>query len=427
MDISGDSVAIRGIIILILLGLSAFFSSSETALTTVSKIRMRSLAESGNKAARWVLKLDDNKSKMLSAILVGNNVVNLSASALMTVLASEIFGNAAVGAATGILTVLILIFGEITPKTMAALEAERIALRVGHPIYLLTTLLTPVIWLINKLSGGILYLFQVDPNKKGEELTEAELRTIVEVGHEKGVIESDEKEIINNVFDLGDLVASDVMVPRVNMVLINIGASCLDLLELYRKEQYTRIPVYQDSTDNIVGWVNIKDMLLEEHLEDFSIRNHLRSPLYTFEAKSLSDLMIEMRKTSNNIAIVLDEYGATAGLITLEDILEEIVGDIQDEYDMDEAEGFRSFGHGVYLVDGAMSLSDLDDRLHLDLHSEEYDSVGGLMIEKLDHIPVQGEAVMVGDIRLLARSVKGNRIEKVCIQLPHSGQEGEQS
>lgn len=418
MDLSGDTITIRLIVILVLLGLSAFFSSSETALTTVNKIRIRNLAESGNKSAQWVLKLSANQGRMLSAILIGNNVVNLSASSMLTVLATEVFGSRAAGAATGILTLLILIFGEITPKTVATLEAEKNALRFAHVIYMIMVSLTPVIYLVNRMSSGVLRILKVDPGKAGDDMTEDELRTIVQVGHEKGVIESEEKQMINNVFDLGDSVAKDIMIPRIDMVFINIEAGFEELLEVFRRERYTRLPVYEDTTDNVVGIINIKDMLLIEDRQRFSIRAHLRRPLYTFESKKLSELMVEMRKTSNNIVIVLDEYGATAGLITLEDILEEIVGDIRDEYDEDEEDELIQVQEGEYLAEGSMKLDDLNDSLGLRLISEDYDSVGGLVIERLDHLPSQGEEVECDGIRLVVEHVEKNRIDKIRIYLP---------
>lgn len=423
MDLSGDRIAIRLVVILILLGLSAFFSSSETALTTVNKIRIRNLAEAGNKSAEWVLKLSENQGRMLSAILIGNNVVNLSASSMLTVLATEVFGSKSAGAATGLLTLLILIFGEITPKTVATLDSERNALRFAHAIYVIMVVLTPVIYLVNQMSSGVLKLLKVDPNKRGDDMTEDELRTIVEVGHEKGVIESEEKQMINNVFDLGDSVAKDIMIPRIDMIFINIEADFEELLEVFRRERYTRLPVYKDTTDNVVGIINIKDMLLIKDREHFSIEEHLRQPLYTFESKKLSELMVEMRKTSNNIVIVLDEYGATAGLVTLEDILEEIVGDIRDEYDEDEENELILIQEGEYLVEGSMKLDDLNDKLGLKLISEDYDSVGGLVIEQLDHLPSQGEAVEWDGIRLLVEHVEKNRIDKIRIYLPVSGEE----
>lgn len=417
MDPSGDSIAIRFIVIIILLGLSAFFSSSETALTTVNKIRIRTLAQAGDKSAFWVMKLGENQSRMLSAILIGNNVVNLSASSMLTVLATEVFGSKAAGAATGILTLLILIFGEITPKTIATLEAEKNALRFGHVIYILMVLLTPVITAVNWMSSGVLKLLGVDVNKSGDDITEDELRTIVEVGHEKGVIESEEKEMINNVFDLGDSVAKDIMVPRIDMTFINITAGFDELLEVFREERYTRLPVYQETTDNVVGIINIKDMLLIEDREHFSIGDHLRRPLYTFESKKLSELMVEMRGTSNNIVIVLDEYGATAGLITLEDILEEIVGEIRDEYDEDEEDELIRLEQGQYLAEGAMKLDDLNRQLGLKLASEDYDSVGGWVIDRLEHLPAEGEEVEYEGLRMVVEQVEKNRIDKIHIYL----------
>lgn len=417
MNPSGDSIAVRMIIIVILLGLSAFFSSSETALTTVNKIRMRNLADGGNKSAKWVLRLSENQGKMLSAILIGNNVVNLSASSMLTVLVTEIFGNKAAGAATGVLTILILIFGEITPKTMASLEAERYSLRVAHLIFLLMTVLTPAIFLVNRMSNVVLKIMRVDPNKKNDDMTEDELRTIVDVGHEKGVIQSEEREMINNVFDLGDSVARDVMVPRIDMVFADIDSSYDDLIEIFCREHYTRLPVYKETTDNVVGILNMKDLLLVKDKETFRVEDYLRQPVYTFESKGLSELMMEIKKSPNNIIIVLDEYGATAGLITLEDILEEIVGDIRDEYDGDEDEELVKVGENQYLVEGSMKLDDLNDSLGLELISEDYDSVGGLMIDRLEHLPVQGEEVVCGHVRLVVEQVEKKRIDKIRLYI----------
>ena len=415
MDLSGDTVVIRLGLVVVCLGLSAFFSSSETALTTVNLIRIRNLADNGDKAAAWVLKARRDQSKMLGAILIGNNVVNLSASSMLTVLVTDVFGSQAVGAATGVLTLLVLLFGEITPKTIATLEAEKNALRFARVICLLMTILTPVIFVVNLLSGGVLRLLGVDPNKPTDSITEDELRTIVEVGHEKGVIESEEKEMINNVFDLGDSVARDIMVPRIDMSFVDVEASYEELMEIFRRDHYTRLPVYEDNTDNIIGIINMKDLILLEDRAAFSVRDYLRQPLFTFESKKLSELMIEMRKTSNNIVIVLDEYGATAGLITLEDILEEIVGDIRDEFDADEEDELKEISKGEYLADGSMNLDDINDRLGLELVSEDFDSLGGFMIDRLEHLPAEGEEVDTEEVRLVVEKVNKNRIDKVHI------------
>ncbi len=414
MDPSGDAV-IQLLVLLILLALSAFFSSSETALVTVNKIRMRNLAESGNKQAEIVIKTVENQSKMLSAILIGNNVVNLSASSLSTVMASSLFGNKAVGIATGILTLLILVFGEITPKTMATYSAEKISLRFAKYIYFLMTVLTPVIFLVNLLSGLVLKLFGVDTDGKRDAITEDELRTIVEVSHEEGVLEIEEKKMITNVFDFGESLAKDIMVPRVDMTFVQVDDTYDQLLEIYRKERYTRIPVYEDSIDNVIGIINVKDLLLLDSKEDFRIRDYLREPLYTYEYKNASELMVEMRKTLNNIVIVLDEYGATAGLITLEDMLEEIVGEIRDEYDADEEESLVELEPGTYRVNASMKLDDLNDRLELNLSSEEYDSLGGLVIGLLDHLPEEGEEVTSDGLRMVVEHVDKNRIETILL------------
>ncbi len=422
---SGDSTGIQIVIVLALLALSAFFSSAETALTTVNKLRIRTLAEAGNKDALILTRVIENPGKMLSTVLVGNNIVNLSASSMMTALTIELFGSKVVGIATGILTLLILVFGEIIPKTVSSLYAETTALKYARVIYGLMILLTPVIYLVNQLALGFLLLLGMDPNKKKDAITEDELRTIVEVSHEEGVIETEEKKMINNVFDFGDTVAKDVMVPRIDMVMVDVNSTYQELLDVFREERFTRIPVYEDSTDNVIGIINMKDLLLADESLQFSIRDFLREPLYTYEYKKTAELMMEMRRTFGNMVIVLDEYGATAGLITLEDMLEEIVGEIRDEYDEDEEDEIREITQAEYLVQGATKLGDLNDRLGLSLESEDYDSIGGLVIGLLEHLPEEGEAVDHGNLRLLVEHVEKNRIEKVRLVI-HREQEEEE-
>ncbi|MFR4438608.1 MAG: HlyC/CorC family transporter [Hungatella sp.] len=419
-----SSDAIQLLTLVLLLGLSAFFSSSETALTTVNKIRIRNLAEAGDKRAIILTKVTDNQGKMLSAILIGNNIVNISASSLATTLAIEVWGNKMVGVATGILTLLILVFGEITPKTLSTLSAESISLRCAKIIYVIMVVLTPIIFIVNQLSLAVLMLLRIDPHKKREAITEDELRTIVEVSHEVGVIESEEKKMINNVFDFGDSLAKDIMVPRIDMTFVNVDATYDELIDIFREEKYTRIPVYEDTTDNVIGIINMKDLLLVDTNEAFSIRSFLREPLYTYEYKKTAELMIEMRQTFNNIVIVLDEYGATAGLITLEDMLEEIVGEIRDEYDEDEEESLVQVKEREYLVEGSMKLDDLNDRLNLNLESEDYDSLGGLVIGLLDHLPDEGEEVVYEKIRLVVETVDKNRIDRIRMYLPEEPGDG---
>lgn len=410
---------IQLLILILLIGLSAFFSSAETALTTVNKIRIRNLAEAGDKSAVTLTKVLEDQGKMLSAILVGNNVVNLTASSMSTTLAMNIWSNKAVGVATGVLTLVILVFGEISPKTISTLYSEKISLKYAKFIYLFMTVMTPVIYAVNVLSSGFLRLVHVDPNRKQEAITEDELRTIVEVSHEEGVIESEEKKIINNVFDFGDSVAKDIMVPRIDMAIVEVDATYDELIDIFREEKYTRMPVYEETTDNVIGIINMKDVLLIDRNEEFHIRDLLREPLYTYEYKNTAELMVEMRQTSNNMIIVLDEYGATAGMITLEDLLEEIVGEIRDEYDEDEEQELVKVGPGEYVVEGSMKLDDLNDQLELELESEDYDSIGGLIIGQLDRLPEEGESVVCDGIRLVVDRLDKNRIDRVHMYLPN--------
>lgn len=415
---SGD--AIQLIVLLILLLLSAFFSSAETAMTTVNKIYIMSLVNEGNKRAKTLQKIIDNPGKLLSTILIGNNIVNLSASSLATTWTTRVLGNAFVGIATGILTLLVLLFGEITPKTMATLYAEKLSMAYAPIIYLLMKVLTPVIFIVNRLSNGILYVLGVDPKGKHSTMTEQELRTIVDVSHEDGVIESEEKKMIYNVFDFGDSRAKDVMVPRIDMSFIDVNATYEELLNSFKEDGYTRYPVYEDSTDNIIGTINMKDLLLWDPKEKFSIRDILRKPYFTYEHKSTAALLMEMKQYSVNFVIVLDEYGATAGMITMEDLLEEIVGEIRDEYDADEVEDMQEIvPDREYTAQGSAKLDDLNEALGLKLDSEDYDSVGGYIIEKLDYFPKEGESYITEDgVKLVVDATEKNRIEAVHIYIP---------
>lgn len=419
------------VILVILLVLSAFFSSAETALTTVNRHRLRGLAEEGNKRAARVLSLVEKPDKMLSAILIGNNIVNLSASSLTTTLAIKLAGKSGlglasstlIGIATGLLTFVILIFGEITPKNMATKLSEPMSLLYSGPISALTWLLTPVIFIVNSISYGVCRILGVDMNQT-QTMTEMELRTIVDVSHEDGVIEEEEKEIINNVFDFGDSVAKDIMLPRIDMVFACVDMSLNELVDIFSTEQYSRLPVYEESRDHVIGILNLKDLFFDRMKhpeEEFDIRKLLRKPFFTYEYQKTSVLMEEMREKSISFAIVLDEYGCTAGLVTLEDLLEEIVGEIRDEFDEDEAEMVRCVGEREYEVPGSMKLDDLNDILGTDIESEDYDSIGGHMIELLGHLPQEGETVREGDYLYSIRRIEGSRIDTVYIRLSDAG------
>ncbi len=410
-------IIIKLIVIVVLLALSAFFSSAETALTTVSRLRIMTLSEEGNKSATVLLKVIDNKEKMLSAILIGNNIVNISVSSLTTILVTNLFGSYAVSIATGLLTILVLIFGEITPKTFATLHNEKISLKYAKIIYAIMWVLTPVIFIINKLSFIVMLLFKSENSAKTSTYTENELKTIVNVSHAEGVIETEEHEMLQNIFEFSDRQAKDVMIPRVDVCMLEVSSTYDEIMETFRANRYTRIPIYEDSTDNVIGIINIKDLVLYKHGESFSIRNYLREPYYTYEYKKLSDLLLEMKKASANITIILDEYGAASGLLTLEDLVEEIVGDIKDEYDYDEEDLLKAVSDTEYIVEAQMNLDDFNDILGTKLVSDEYDSVGGFIIEHLDRMARTGDMVETPDISFLVDSTDKNRIEKVHVFL----------
>ena len=418
-----SSDAIQFLALIILICLSAFFSSAETSMTTVNKIRIQSLAEQGDKRASILLTVIEDSGKLLSTILIGNNIVNISASSLATTITMKLFGNAAVSISTGIITLLVLIFGEITPKTMASLHAEKMALSYARIIHFLMFLLTPVIFLVNKMAKGVLTLLRVDDSVKGNTITEHELRTLVNVGHKEGVIETEERQMIYNVFDFGDSQAQDVMVPRIDVTFADVNSSYEDLIQLFREEKHTRFPVFEETTDNIIGIINVKDLLLTDQ-KDFTLRKILREAYFTYEYKKTSELLMEMKEHSVSFAVVLDEYGATSGIVTLEDLVEEIVGDIHDEYDIEEEDDLTEILPGKeYLALGSARLDDLDEVLHLDIESDDYDSIGGYIIEQLDRFPEKGESVTTeSGIRLVVDKVERNRIESVHIYLPESGE-----
>ena len=414
------SAVIKILILIFLVFLSSFFSSAETALTCVSRIRVQNMAEEGNARAGILLEILDQSAKMLSTILIGNNIVNMAASSLMTTLTIDLLGSTWVGIATGVLTLLILLFGEITPKTLATHNAEKIALSDAGIIRSLMTVFSPAVWLIDRLSRMIYALLGVDPDAPLAPVTEGEIRTMVKVGEQDGAIENEEKEMINNVFDFGDSCVSDVMIPRIDMTMLDVETTQEELLEIFRKNMHTRFPVYEDDIDNVIGIINIKDLLFRESEDPVEIRDILREAFFTYEKKKTAQLLVEMRRKSAGIAIVLDEYGATVGLVTLEDLLEEIVGEIRDEYDQDEQEELREIRKGrEYQALGNAKLDDLNEELGLELFSEDNDSIGGYIMEKLDRLPRLGDHLTLEHgVRLVVDKMDKNRISLVHIWFP---------
>ena len=399
--------------LVILIALSSFFSMSETALMSVSRIRLRHMVEAEVLGAELVEKLTKDPNRLLGTILIGNSVANIAASAMATVLATNVFGNSGVGIATGIITVLVLIFGEITPKSIAKQKSEAVALKVARPIEFVVIIFKPLVYIFTVISSVFIRILGGDPNEARSFLTHEELKTMVGVSEEEGVLENTEKEMIFNVFEFADLQVKDIMVQRVDIISVDKEASYDEVMGVIKNEQFSRIPIYDQTIDNIIGVLNIKDLAIIENLrEDFNISKYIREPFYTFEFKKIVELFKEMKKTRNHISIVLDEYGGTVGLVTIEDLVEEIVGEIEDEYD-EEKNPVEVIQENEYLVEGSLRLHDISDLIGINLDSEEFDSVGGLMIGDLGRMPEEQEEITVNNIRFIAEEIEKNRIKKV--------------
>ncbi len=413
-------LVIQIVIIVILLVLSAFFSSSETALTTISPHRLRTLVDENVRHAQTLEKVLEKKDKMLSVILICNNIVNLTASAMTTVVFQKLLGSKMIGIGTGILTLLVLIFGEIAPKTMATYRAERLGLAFAPVIHVLMIVFTPIAAVVNFLASGVIRLFGVRKHDKPESYTENEIRSIVEVSHEEGVTTSEEREIINNVFDFTDTTVREVMVPRIHVTAIEPDSTYEEIMNVFKGDHFTRLPVYDEEEDKLIGIVNVKDLVFydPEKISTFRVSDIMREIHYTYDGKHLSELLMEMKELRESMMAVMDEYGDTIGIVTMEDLLEEIVGDIRDEYDENEENEFRKVKEGEYLIEGHVSLEDINDRLGTEFESEDYDSLGGLLIEQLGRLPEEGDEARIGEILIRAEKVDKNKTEVVRLTLP---------
>ena len=403
------------IVLIILLVLSGFFSMSETALMALSKIRIRHMVEEGVKGAKLVEKLTEDPNKLLGAILIGNNIVNILASSLATTLFVDMVGASGVGIATAVMTVLVLIFGEITPKSIAKQKSEEVSIKVSKPINIIVKILKPFIGIFSFISSLFIRLLGGDPKATEPFITEEELRTMVGVSEEEGVLEDVEKEMIFNVFDFADSQAKDVMVQRVDIVAVDTEATYEEVLEVIKTEQFSRIPVYNQTIDDIVGVLYVKDLIIAgQNKEGFKVSDYMREPYYTFEFKKIKELFNEMKKTRNHLSVVLDEYGGTVGIVTIEDLIEEVFGDIEDEYD-DYDKEIEVVKEDEYIVDGSAKLDDISELIGVNMESEEFDSVGGLIIGELGRFPDNKEEVTLNKIRFVVEEVDKNRIKKVRI------------
>lgn len=392
------------------------FSASETALTSLNNIRVQQMTEDKVKGIDRVNKLLSDPNKLLSSILIGNNVVNIAASSLMTSLAIDLFGNTGVGIATGIMTLLILIFAEITPKSLAAQNAENFSLKLSGFVYLNMLLVTPVSLILSKITGGLIKFLGGDVGEDRKYITHEELKTIVKVSHKEGVLEGEEKDMIQNVFDFRDSQASDIMIPRADMVSIDINLPQKEIIDIISGKKYSRIPVYDGNVDNIIGILHLKDLIFldKEDVTTVNFRDYLRNAHFTYSFKPIKDLFQKMKKDRIHMAIVIDEYGGTEGIVTLEDLIEQIVGDIEDEYDS-FTRRVEKISEEEYLVDGNIKIEEINRLLDVDLASEDYDTIAGFVIGLINRFPDLHEQISYENLIFSAENIDKNRIEKVRI------------
>lgn len=374
------------------------------------------MVDEGIKGANLIQDLVDQPSKMLGAILIGNNIVNIGASALATSLAMDHFGSAGIGIATGLMTLFVLIFGEITPKSLAAQNSEKLSLAVVRIIQFLTVIFSPLLFVLLKFTSLFVRLLGGDGNTERPFITEEELRTMVQVGHEEGVLEGEEKKMIYNVFEFGDAQVREVMTPRMDMIAIDAEATYEDIVEKFKIEQFSRMPVYEENTDNIIGILYLKDLFFYEGApEDFDVHAFLRKPLFTYEFIGTTELFNQMKRGRVPMAIVLDEYGGTAGIATMEDLVEEIVGEIHDEYDLHEQE-IEVIKEDEYIVEGSTKIDLVNEMLGINIESEEFDSIGGFVVGELGRMAEVGDTVSYQSITFEVEEIDKNRIERLRVK-----------
>lgn len=404
------------IVFIICILLSSFFSSAETALMSVNKIRIRNMVDEKVRGAQTVHLLLEDSSKLLGSILVGNNLVNIGASALATSLSIHFFGNTGVGIATGVVTLLVLIFGEITPKSLAAENAESLSLKIAPIVYFLVKVLSPVTTVLLLITNGIIKMLggKIDEDKPF--VTQEELLTLVNVGHEEGVLEYSEREMLENVFEFKSSQVRSVMTPRTDVVAIDIDIEYEDLLNMFRDEQYSRLPVYEGSIDKIIGLLHVRDFInIKLADEFFNIRDHIREVFWTFEAQNTMTLLQELRSEKLYMAVVLDEYGGTSGIITIEDIVEEIIGEIEDEYDMEAIE-VRQLSEDSFLAEGSAKIDFVNEIADLEIPEDDFDTLGGFYLDEAGKIPDEGDSIEFEGARFVVMEMDKNRIEKIKIE-----------
>ena len=397
--------------------LSAFFSSSETAFISLQRIRIKHLVNTEVRGAKRVAKMVERPEKLLSTILLGNNFVNTAAAALATVLAVSIWGEQGILVATIVVTILLLIFCETTPKTIATQHAERLSLAFARPIEALSWLLTPFVVALSWIASGFSKLFGGVPVPRSL-ASEDEIRTMISVGHKEGTVEEEEAEMLHKVFEFGNRPVREVIVPRTEVVWVEKGSKLADFLSLYAQSPLSRFPVYEDNMDNVVGILSVKDILMAQakgSISDEGLIDDLIRPAYFApETKRISELFAEMRDKNYRMTVVVDEFGGTAGIVSLSRLVEEIVGPVGDELAAIEKE-YETISENTFQIDGGMRIEEANEEMDLDIPTGDYETVAGFVLDLLGHIPKQGEQLRYKGLKIVITEMRGMKIEKIVL------------
>ena len=401
--------------------LSAFFSSAETALFSLHKLQLKKIQkeEENNWRIKSIIRLLDDPQRTLISILIGNMFVNIAASSLATYLAIKLIGNIGIGIASGIMIFVILVFGEIVPKSLAVVNAEKISKRVARPIEIISTGLFPLIKVFKVVISILYYFFGKKSVRERKEITEEDLITLIDAGKDEGVIEEEEKEMIRNIFEFGDTMVKEVMIPRVDMACISSDTKLGSILKLIKKMGHSRIPVFEETIDNIIGILYAKDLLgiYEQWYtskEKFDLKEIIREAYFVPENKKIDELLDIFRKDRIQIAIAIDEYGGTVGLITMEDVVEEVVGEIIDEYDK-EIKLYEMIEGNTVIADAIISIDKINEILNITIPENDFETLGGFIFDLLGRVPKKGEKIKYHNLKIIIEQVVKNRIRRVKI------------
>ncbi|MBI4683379.1 MAG: HlyC/CorC family transporter [Nitrospirae bacterium] len=416
-----DPEPLSFLIILICIIFIALLSSSEVAFISLNRIKLRYLVEKGNKKAAIAQKIRDEHDRLFSAVILSGNLFTVLATSVGTAVSISLLGDdIGIIVATIVMTILTVIFGELAPKTFAVTHSEGISLAMARPIELYIKAISPLVWVFNKLSNGIIRLLGGEIKPAPHLMTEEEMKSMIKMGEEEGAIEKEEKEMLHNIFAFGDKRVTEAMVPRTEIVAIPEEAVITDVLSLVSEKGYSRYPVIKETVDNITGVLYVKDILRKMAVEkvppETVIRDFVRDAYYIPESKMVTALLDDMQKNKFQIAVVVDEHGGTAGLITLEDIMEEIVGGLQDEFEAIEAEKeVEVLDERTFIVSGTTGIDEINELVGLEIESEEYHTIGGFLFGLFGHLPKTGEQLRYHGLRFLILEMDGKKIEKIKI------------